>query len=146
MHSTAYPKKEYGYRNGQLLITAESGVALGVAPEGLEETAATSTTITVGWATNGASNYRVERKERNSAFAYLNHTSGNSWQDSVTAGSAYLYRVCAADGNNNCTSSYSNVALGVAVTFTDDPLYGLSEVSDPASATTIKAAHINELR
>jgi len=145
--AAAHPQKEYGYRNGQLLITGESGIALGVAPEGLEETAATSTSITLNWGTTtGATNYRIERKERNSSFAYLNHTSSASWSDSVGSGSAYLYRVCTADGSNNCTSSYSNVALGVAVAFTDDPLYGLSEVSSPSSATTIKAAHINELR
>jgi hypothetical protein len=42
------PQKEYGYRNGQLLITAESGVALAVAPAGLT-TAAASSSITLSW-------------------------------------------------------------------------------------------------
>jgi RHS repeat-associated protein len=146
--ATEHPQKEYGYRNGQLLITAESGVALGVAPESLKEnaTSTTGSSIALEWAGNGASNYRIERKERNAPFVYLNHNSSPNWSDSVSPGSAYLYRVCAADSSNNCTSSYSNVTLGVAVTFTDDPLYGLSEVSSPASATDIKASHINELR
>lgn len=142
-----YPQKEYGYRNGQLLITAESGVALGVAPTSLAETSAGSTSITLNWgATTGATNYVIERKQASTGYAYVANTSSTSWTNSVSAGSAYLYRVCAANSSNVCTSSYSNIALGVAVSFTDDPLYGLSEVSDPNSATTIKAAHINELR
>jgi RHS repeat-associated protein len=138
------PQKEYGYRNGQLLITAESGVALAVAPTGLT-TAAASSSITLSWsAAAGAANYRIERKGRGTGFNLVTATSSTSVSDNVTPGTAYLYRVCAADGSNNCTSSYSNIALGLAISFTDPNIVGVSE--NPATATAIKAAHINDLR
>src|SRR5204863_6495855 len=51
----------------------------------------------------------------------------------------------ANSSGNSCTSGYSNIALGTAVTFLTDPtIYSYSE--NPANATTPKAAHINELR
>jgi RHS repeat-associated protein len=137
------PQREYGYRNGELLITAESGVALGVAPESLSAAYASST-MNLNWgATSGAARYRIEKKERNGDFAYLTYSTTNSAQLSVASDTAYLYRVCTADTSNNCTSSYSNIVLGVSVSFAE-AIVGTSE--DPLNATTIKASHITELR
>jgi hypothetical protein len=40
----------------------------------------------------------------------------------VTHGHAYLYQVCVAGGAGACASPYSNVAMGAAYTFADDPI------------------------
>src|SRR5699024_7906764 len=63
----------------------------------------------------------------------------------VTSGAAYLYRVRAVDslGGN---SAYSNVALGTACTFTDDPIITLADDPTGATLTKVKAAHITQLR
>src|SRR5207244_521193 len=117
-------------------------------PSGLTATPPTSgTTITLNWsAASGANNYRIERKSAGGPYGLVGTTSSTTLTDSTTSsGSAYLYKVCAADGGGNCTSGYSNIALGAAVTFPTDPaLRSYSE--DPANATSPKAAHITELR
>lgn len=137
-------KKEYGYRNGQLLITAEA--AVGSVP-GPALTAIAPGSVALSWsAVSGASNYRVERKAANGNYLEINTTSGTSMTDSgASPGSAYLYRVCAANGSGNCTSNYSNVELGAPLNFPTDPnIVGYSE--NPAQATRLNANHITELR
>jgi RHS repeat-associated protein len=140
------PQKEYGYRNGQLLITTETGTSA-AAPSALTTTPpASGANIVLSWtAAQGAINYRVERQGAGGAFALLGATTSNTFTDSATSGSAYLYKVCAANGSGQCTSGYSNIALGAAVTFPTDPTIK-SYSEDPANATSPKAAHINELR
>jgi len=117
-------------------------------PTGLAATAA-SGSITLNWsASSGAGNYRVERKGAGGAYNFLSATSSTSLTDSgVGLGSAYLYRVCAADGANNCTSAYSNIVLGARLNFPTDPAITTSG-DDPSgqTVTTMKAAHITELR
>jgi RHS repeat-associated protein len=55
--------------------------------------------------------------------------------------------VCAANAQGNCTSVFSNIALGTAVSFPTDPTI-TSIADDPTgvSVTKVKAAHITELR
>ena len=55
----------------------------------------------------------------------------------MTSGVAYLYRVRAVDASGS-VSPYSNVDLGTAMSFTDDPLV--------IGASGIKARHLTELR
>ncbi len=142
------PQREYGYRNGQLLITTETGTSSSPAPSTLNATPPSSGAgITLNWsAASGATNYRVERQGAGGSFTLVGTTSSTTLADNTTTGgSAYLHKVCAANGSGNCTSGYSNIALGTAITFTTDPtIYSYSE--NPVNATSPKAAHITELR
>src|SRR5205807_7203073 len=102
------PQKEYGYRNGQLLITAEAATTSASPPLGLA-TSPSSGNVALSW-TGSASKYRVERKGAGGSFQLLTTTTGTSINDSASPGSAYHYRVCAADTNGNRTSGFSNNA------------------------------------
>ena len=146
---TGSPQKEYGYRNGRLLIIAETGTASGAAPSAL--TAAPSgggATVSLTWtAASGATNYRVERKPAGGSYVLAGTTSLTAFTDNgVSAGNAYLYKVCAANGSGTCTSSYSNIALGAAISFSDPTI--ISIVDDPTGATVtpVRRVHITELR
>lgn len=144
--SGATLERENIYRGGQLLATFETGAAS--APSGLAATAA-SGSITLNWsAASGAGNYRVERKGSGGAYGFLSATSSTSLTDSGAGlGSAYLYRVCTADGSGNCTSGYSNIVLGARFNFpTDSTITTIADDPTGASVTTMKAAHITELR
>ena len=140
------PQKEYGYRNGQLLVTTEAALAGG--PSGLAVTPPTSaSSITLNWSMlSGITRYRIERQSAGVSFGFLNTTSSSTFTDaSVAPNTAYLYKVCAANLANNCISGYSNIVLGSSVTFPTDPMIK-SYNEDPSNATTPKAAHITELR
>ena len=144
------PQKEYGYRNGQLLITAEAGTTSAPAPSGLVATPpASGSSVTLNWsAASGATNYRVERKGAGGSFALVGTTTTTSFNDNgTTAGAAYLYKVCAANAQNSCTSAYSNIVLGAAVIFPTDSTI-TTMVDDPTGVTVTlpKVAHITELR
>jgi RHS repeat-associated protein len=146
--AAANPLKEYGYRDGQLLIATDTGTTSAAAPSGLAATPPVSgTSITLNWtAASGATNYRVERQGAGGSYGLVGTTTNTTLTDNTTiSGSAYLYKVCAANGSGNCTSGFSNIALGAAVTFLTDPTIK-SYSEDPANATSPKAAHINELR
>jgi|GEM_PF-946750 len=143
------PQKEYGYRNGQLLITAEPGTASAASPIALASAPYNNGPgIQLNWtAASGATNYRVEKAtSKNGPYTFAGSSATNSFIDNgVTGGTAYLYKVCAANAQNACTSSYSNFVLGVAFSFTTDPVLK-SFAEDPANATTLKVAHITQLR
>jgi len=146
------PQKEYGYRNGQLLITAEVAAAAAVIPANLTAaptTNSTSSNISLSWAgVDGAGYYRVERKAagENEFTSLGTVTTASKTDTSAATATAYLYRVCtAAESNGDCTSDYSNIALGARFTFPTDPTI-VSTAENPAEATPIKAAHITELR
>src|SRR5207247_4824770 len=88
-----------------------------------------------------------ERKSAGADFGLLTTTTSTTYTDnSVSNGSAYVYKVCSADGQNNCTSSFSNVALGTAVVFSDPTICAASDSPSCSPLTDIKAAHITELR
>ena len=139
-------ERENIYRGGQLRATFETGAA--ATPTGLAATAE-SGSITLNWsAASGAGNYRVERKGAGGAYNFLSATSLTTLTDSgASLGSAYLYRVCVADGTNNCTSGYSNIVLGARLNFpTDSALTTIGDDASGQTVTTMKAAHITELR
>ena len=142
-------ERENIYRGGQLLSVIESGASSAAAPSGLSATPNGSTSITLNWtAASGATNYRVERRATGQAYTLLGTTASTSLTDSgVTAGSAYVYKVCAANAQGNCVSTFSNVALGSVITFATDPTITTIQ-QDPTgqTVTTVKAAHITELR
>jgi RHS repeat-associated protein len=140
--SGATLERENIYRGGQLLATNES-LSAG-APSALAATPSSSN-IALSWS-GSASKYRVEHKGAGGSYELLTTTTSTSTTDSgASTGNAYLYRVCAADGANNCTSDYSNIALGARLNFTTDATI-VSYSDDPSTATSIKAAHITELR
>lgn len=148
--AAATPQKEYGYCNGQLLITAGTGAATAPAPSALAAAPSSGGgNVVLTWsAASGATNYRVERKGATGSFTLAGTTASTGLTDTgVSAGSAYLYRVCAANAQGNCTSVFSNIALGAAVGFPTDPTI-TSSVDDPTgvNVTKVKAAHITELR
>jgi RHS repeat-associated protein len=145
----AQPQKEYGYRSGQLLVVAENSSLNGAPPTLLTATPPTgSTNLTLNWtAAQGAVKYRVERKDANTSYTSIGTTTSTSMTDNGTvSGTAYLYRVCSADAVGNCTSNYSNIALGAAITFTDPTI--ISTTDDPTGATAIpiRSVHITQLR
>ena len=142
--SGATLERENIYRGGQLLATYETLNA--AAPSSLAATPSSSN-VALSWsAASGAAKYRVERKSAGGSFSLLGTTTSTSVTDNEAgSGSAYLYKVCSADTSGNCTSGYSNVVLGAPLNFPTDPtITGYAE--DPNNATTIKAAHITELR
>ena len=140
-------ERENIYRGGQLLATDETPLA--AAPSGLATSTASSTSIAVSWtAASGASYYRVERKGAGGSYALLGTTSSSSTSltdSGASSGTAYLYKVCAADSSGACVSNYSNVALGTTVSFATDPTI-YTETENPGNGTTIKHQHITELR
>jgi RHS repeat-associated protein len=143
------PQKEYGYRSGQVLVVAEHRSFNGAAPSGLTATPPTgSTNLTLSWtAAPGAVKYRVERKDANASYASIGTTTSTSMTDNgAVSGTAYLYRVCSADAAGNCTSSYSNIALGAAITFTDSTIISTTDDPTGTTATPIRAVHITQLR
>jgi RHS repeat-associated protein len=149
-----YPQKEYGYRNGELLITAEgSASALPTGPTNLEA-APTNTAgtpqVTLSWGkVEGASTYRIERSAlKGSPFVQAGTSTTTTFLDSgVSSQHAYLYRVCAANSaGTSCTSQYGNEALGTAYLFADDPIITLADNPTGAPLTPIKAQHVTQLR
>ncbi len=138
-------ERENIFRDSQLFMVIDAPVAPASIPSGLTSTA--GSTVTLNWtAASGATNYRVVRAtSKEGPYSFVGTTSSTTLNDtSVTSGTAYLYKVCAADGSGNCTSAYSNVSLGVAFSFTDPTIQTFAE--NPSNPTTIKAAHITELR
>jgi RHS repeat-associated protein len=138
-------ERENIFRNTQLFMVIDAPVTPASVPSGLSTTAGAS--VTLNWtAASGATNYRVTRAtSKEGPYSQLGTTSATTFNDTnVTSGTAYLYKVCAADGAGNCTSAYSNISLGVAFSFTDPTITTFSE--NPSNATPVKAAHITELR
>lgn len=111
------------------------------APSGLSVTTASAAQIGLSWTApaGGASYYEVERGQTLvGPYMQVGTTTANTFADTTaSAGAAYLYRVRAVDGSAS-RSGPSNVALGVAFTFTDATLTG--------GVTTIQASHLSELR
>ncbi len=145
--ATGQPQKEYGYRNGQLLIVGENN-SLSGAPLLTATPPTGSTNLTLNWtAVQGAVKYRVERKDANSSYTSIGTPTSTSMTDTgAVSGTAYLYRVCATDAAGSCTSSYSNIALGTAITFTDPTIISTADDPTGLTATPLKAVHITQLR
>ena len=151
------PRKEYGYRGGELLVvpTAPSTTpppARSVLTATPVRTG-TSVSVSLSWAATGAAKYRVERSEEKNWVSpqLVGTTQASSLGDGgALPGRAYLYRVCSADAGGNCTSPYGNAALGAAYAFTDDPLVTPSDHQNGLNLglplTPIRAVHVTELR
>lgn len=146
--SPSTPQKEYGYRNGQLLITAEPATSSAAAPTSLVSAPYNGgPSVSLSWTGSGASQYRIERAiSKDGPYTAAGSSTTASFIDNgVTSGTAYLYKVCAANSQNACTSAYSNIVLGLAYAFTTDPVIK-SYAEDPVNVTTPKVGHITELR
>jgi fibronectin type 3 domain-containing protein len=114
-------------------------VAILAPPQNVVATASTTSSVNVSWTANGAALYKVLRREAgNPAFLLKSTSSAAAFLDNtVTAGSAYLYKVVAVDAASNETAA-STQDLATTVLFTNDPI--------ATGVTPIKAAHIGELR
>ena len=136
------PSKEYIYVGGKLIAT-EAPVPL-LPPANLVATTLSDqlpAKVSISWEpSTGADHYEVEKTTK-ITVAYTpvdSHVTSTTFtDDSVSSVTAYLYRVRAVDSIGN-VSPYSNIDLATAISFTDDSIVIIS--------TTIKAAHINELR
>lgn len=148
-YSNGSLERENIYRGGQLLAVSEPLITAPAAPSELVAVPSSGgASITLSWsAAAGATNYRVSRAAgKDGPYQLVGATSSTGFTDSgVRGGTAYLYRVCAADSQNNCISGYSNIAMSATVTFPTDPAI-TTFGEDPANATSVKAAHITELR
>ena len=83
---TTPPQKEYGYRNGQLLITAESGSGSSAGPSSLAAAPYNDNglaRVTLNWSVvSGATNYRVERAtNKDGPYVFVGHSSSISLID-----------------------------------------------------------------
>ena len=122
-------------------ITGSKGVRVGPpTPTGLVATSVSPSQVNTSWnASSGAANYEVLRKSASSGdFVSLTTTPLTSYSDpTVTAPGAYVYKVRAIDASAR-PSPFSAPDAAATQSFTDDPVV--------ATVTTIKAAHITELR
>lgn len=146
--SPTSPGKEYIYAGSRLVAIEEAaGVPTLPSPSGLEATGY-SAQVVVHWeATPGAHHYQLERAEvvgpSGPDFQPVqDNLTSNSYTDSVTPNKAFLYRVRAAD-EAGTLSLPSGADLATSVAFTDNPLEGHAATG---AGTTIKAAHLRELR
>ncbi len=110
------------------------------APTNLAVTSASNTSIGLGWSapSGTVSHYQIERSQSHlGPFPVIGTAVTTGFNDTtVTSGSAYLYRVRAV--SSGTPSSPSNMAVGTAISFTDDPLV--------VGVTRVKAQHLTELR
>lgn len=114
-------------------------------PVNLTAPSVSNTQIQLQWnAVTGANHYQIERRANiTQAYQTVGTSTSTSYQDtSVAANTAYLYRVRAVDAANNA-SGPSNTRLGVAVTFTDNPL---ADPQNPSNTVPVKKEHITQLR
>ncbi len=135
-------------------VTAQlpsSGVPLGVPntvdvavgpiqpPTGVLATASTLTSVSITWtAAVGAATYDVYRSASGTSFVKLGSTAASAYTDNAAvANTAYLYAIKSIDAAS-VASPFSVPDLATTVIFTDATL--------TAGVTTVKAAHITELR
>jgi len=108
-----------------------------LAPANVTATAQTATSILVSWSASAtATSYQVFRRDNSGAFNEIGTPTGTSFPDTVTAGTAHLYRVRAVNGSG--ASGDSAYDLATAVMFTDASLV--------AGTTTVKALHLTQLQ
>jgi hypothetical protein len=115
-------------------------VAAVAAPTSLAVASSSSTQISVSWsASAGATRYQVERAGNSAGpYAVVGNPTTNSFADgAVVAGTTYIYRVRAMDAGGQL-STYSNIVVATAVTYTDATL--------TPGVTPLKAIHMTELR
>jgi hypothetical protein len=116
-------------------LTQSAAVAL-TAPTNLSAVATSSTQIALTWTAVTGATYEIFRRSAGVAETQVGTSAVASFNDTVGAGTAHVYRVRAAASGS--TSPFSSANLATAVIFTDDPLV--------PSATRIKRVHLLELR
>jgi hypothetical protein len=139
---TVAPNNGGSWRVGTLsiaanLFTVRQG-AIG-APTNLVATAASVTSVFATWnAVPGAVGYELARSANNGFYFVIGAPPGTSYTDSsLTPDTTYLYEVRAVNGAGD-RSAFSAIDAATTVMFTNDPLV--------AGTTTIRAAHLSELR
>ena len=111
------------------------------APTGVEAHATTSTNIRVTWTTvTGATSYHVYRSADNVTFTQVSPADPGApmappYNDTVSSGKAYLYKVRAFNGSSESADSNKDLATAVVPSRTLVP-----------QVTTIAAVDFNELR
>jgi hypothetical protein len=115
--------------------SGSAGVRVGPpAPTGLNAAATGTTQIMISWnPSSGATQYELVRGSN----APVVTAATNYVDNSVAAGTSYVYKVRALDAASN-PSPYSARDAATTIFFTDDPLI--------ASLTEIKSVHLTELR
>jgi hypothetical protein len=116
-------------------LTQSASVAL-TAPANLSAAATSSTQIALTWTAVTGATYEIFRRSAGVAETQIGTSAVASFNDTVGAGTAHVYRVRAAASGS--TSPFSSASLATAVIFTDDPLV--------LNATRIKRVHLIELR
>ncbi|HXH39019.1 MAG TPA: hypothetical protein VNN08_10355, partial [Thermoanaerobaculia bacterium] len=118
--------------------TASDFTAIITTPANLVATAISTSQVSLTWnPVVSATGYQVLRSSNNGPFSVVGAPLSNSFIDpSLTANTTYLYRVRATD--NTAVGLTSNLDLATTILFTDDPIV--------AGSTTMKAAHVTELR
>lgn len=109
-------------------------------PANLVATAVSGTSVQLSWSASagatGTTQYEIARASAGSGFVTIATIAGTTYNDSVTAGNSYVYKVRASDTPGK--SNYSVPDVATTIFFTDDPVV--------AQTTPIRAAHITELR
>ncbi|MFL6244891.1 MAG: CAP domain-containing protein [Thermoanaerobaculia bacterium] len=114
----------------------QGGELAPAAPAGVNAVATSSSQVQVTWnAVTGATSYEVYRRGPGGSFALRGTSFTTSYNDTASAGTAYLYRVRAVNGGGS--SGDSAYDLATTVMFTDDPL---------SAGVAVKAVHLAELR
>jgi hypothetical protein len=136
-----------GFPSGTVGITDTKTVTINtlLPPTNVMATAITASAVTISWtASAGAAKYHVFRSVNNSTYVQVNGetTTTTSFNDTgavhaLISNASYLYRVRSVDGSN-VESADSNKDLATTIIFTDATI--------TQQSTTIKAAHITQLR
>jgi Calx-beta domain len=125
--------------SGTVTVRDDDGSAILRPPTNVTATATSPTTVVVTWVPSGAPAYEVSRSTRLSGgfWTTLSTSATSPFTDTtVTASSAYVYRVRALNGPQ--ASTYGNLDFAITSFFSDDPLV--------PGVTPIRATHMAELQ
>jgi chitodextrinase len=103
----------------------------------LSATASSTSQVQLSWTAGSPDHYGIWRMNGGS-WSKLNTTTSATYADStVSAATAYLYKISEEDASNQVLN-WSNVDLATTVIFTDATI--------TVASTVMKAAHVTELR
>jgi hypothetical protein len=108
------------------------------APANFTATASSTSSVALTWtASAGAAQYEIARASATTPFSVIGMTASTNFNDNVSAGNTYIYKVRAVDGTGG-RSMYSLPDAATTILFTDNPLI--------AQATPIRSTHVAEIR